>query len=335
MKKTDKKRISLAYGNGVAVLPASVSDYVDKAKKFDIKVLLLIASHDKYREGNCLKALSLALDCEEKDIENAISFWRGTGILSVEGDEQASKKTEKNSKAEKSVRAEGSDKIEVPKRAKASELPQYTTTELNALLERNQHVVELIDECQNILGKMFTASDIKVLMGLVDYLGLDPEYILVIMHYCAKKEIKSMRYVEKMAVSCLDEGYTEAAVLQEALLAREEKNEVVNKIKGIFGIGTRKLTSKEQKQVDNWITNFKYGIDVIEKAYEITVGATGKASVHYANAILEKWYSLEIKDIQGVEELLAKREEEKATDGSSFDLDDFFDAALKRSYSDK
>ena len=222
-----------------------------------------------------------------------------------------------------------------PKRARVSELPQYTSAELNALLQKHNNVVGLIDECQNVLGKIFTAADIKVLMGLVDYLGLDNDYILVIMHYAARNDMKSLRYIEKIAVSCIDDGFTDAKVLQEALYAREEKAQIETKIKNIFGLGSRKLTSKEQKQVDTWVNTYKYDLDVIEKAYEITVGATNKPSIHYANAILEKWFAEGIKNIDDVNALLLSREQEKATDNKSFDVDDFFAAALKRSYSEE
>ena len=102
---------------------------------------------------------------------------------------------------------------------------------------------------------------------------------------------------------------------------------------------SRKLTSKEKKQVDNWINEYKYDVDVIEKAYDITVGATSKPSIHYANAILEKWYAEGVRTMADVDALLEKREQEKeekqAESGSTFDLDEFFEAAINRSYSDK
>lgn len=330
MKKNEKKEIRFNFDSSVAVLPAAALDYIDKAKKFDLKVLLLLASADKYRDAKGVQSIASALECAESDVEASLGFWRGTGVITVTGAGEE-KKTQK--KATVSAAAEEDS---TPKRARVTELPMYTSTELNALLEKHKSAVGLIDECQNVLGKIFTAADIKVLMALVDYLGLDNDYILVLMHHCARKEIKSMRYIEKMAVTCLDEGFTEAAVLAEALHTKEESALLENKIKAVFGIGARKLTTKEKKQVDNWISNFKYEIDVIERAYEITVNATSKPSVHYANAILEKWYAEGARTLSDVEALLASREQERAEDGkSSFDVDDFFDAALKRSYADK
>ena len=61
MKKTDKKQIKLNYNTSVAVLPATVASYIDKAKKFDLKVLFLLASHDSLREGGYAEKLAKML----------------------------------------------------------------------------------------------------------------------------------------------------------------------------------------------------------------------------------------------------------------------------------
>lgn len=329
MKKTEKIQIKLNFGTDILTLPASVIALIDKAKKFDIKVLLLLASSEKYRDSKYVSKIASELGCEESDVETSVAFWNGAGLLNVLNLGEVKPTVPKKEKTNEEPT------VTVAKRAKVTELPQYTSAELNALLKKHKNIISLIDECQNILGKIFTASEIKVLMGLVDYLGLDNDYILVLMHHSARKDLKSMRYIEKMAVSCLDEGYTEASVLQEALYAKEEVMDLENQIRNVFGMGSRKFTSKEKKQVDTWISNYKFTLEIIEKAYEITIGATNKPSIHYANAILEKWYAEGVRTIEDVENLLAKRDEEKAVEGSSFNVDDFFDAALKRSYSDK
>ena len=326
MKKTEKLHIKLNYGSSVTSLPSDVLEFIDKAKKFDLKVLFLVASSEKYREGKFEQKIADELSCPVSDVENSVSFWNGTGVLSLDNGSDAPKTTEKKEKSEQTS---------VPKRAKVSELPQYTSAELNALLQRHSNAVELIDESQNILGKIFTASDIKVLMALVDYLGLDNDYILVLMHYAARNEIKSLRAIEKLAVSCVDEGFNDARVLQDALRDREEKHSFENKIKNVFGIGSRSFTSKEKKQVELWRNTYKYDIEVIEKAYDITVNATSKPSILYANAIIERWYAEGVRTLADVEGLLAKREESKAQENGSFNVDDFFSAALKNSYSDK
>lgn len=339
MKKKEKTRIVINYGTGLAALPAEAFSYVDKAKKFDLKVLLLIASSEKYREGNCISAIADMLSAEEEEVSASVAFWRGTGILtSAEIEETTVKKTERTEKAEKEKHEstkEQSSRQETPKRARVSDLPQYTSAELNELLARHSQVVGLIDECQNILGKIFTAADIKVIMGLVDYFGLDNDYIILLMHFAAKNEQKSLRYIEKLAVSCLDDGYTDARSLENELRAREARASFEGKIRSIFGIGTRKFNSKEKACISKWSSDFGYGTDIIEKAYDITINATSKPSIPYAHAILERWYTNGVRTLEDAEAAIAQRESERTEEGSSFNIDDFFNAAIERSYADK
>lgn len=333
MKKTENLHIKLNYESAVSVLPSSVIELVDRAKKFDIKVLLLISSSDTYRMDGGITRMSSELGCEEKDVEASLAFWNGAGVIDVV--EEKSEKTKKSAKENKEEVKKEETAVPIAKRVKVSDLPQYTTEELNALLEKHEGICALIDECQQILGKMFNTSEVKILMGLVDHLELDEEYILVLMHYCNEIEKRSLRYVEKVAISCLDEGITEAHVLQQTLHAREENRKIENRIRGIFGISNRAFTTKEKGLVANWVGVYGFDFDVITKAYEITVNATGKASIPYANAILEKWYSEGLKTVEQVEAYLSKAAEEKESAGQSFELDEFFNAAISRSYSDK
>jgi DNA replication protein DnaD len=71
-------------------------------------------------------------------------------------------------------------------------------------------------------------------------------------------------------------------------------------------------------------------------AYEITIDRISEPSLKYANAILENWYTAELKtedDIKAQLEADAKAKGEPAA-GKSFDSTDFFEAALRRSYGD-
>ena len=57
----------------------------------------------------------------------------------------------------------------------------------------------------------------------------------------------------------------------------------------------------------------------------------------YANAVMENWYKSGLTTLEAVDESLdARKAEKKSADAknpvSSFDTDDFFEAALKRSY---
>lgn len=85
--------------------------------------------------------------------------------------------------------------------------------------------------------------------------------------------------------------------------------------------------------VERWVCQMQYSDDVLRLAYETTVNATNDASIPYANTILERWYAEGYRTVQDVERALAEYRRKKAEGGnSSFDVDDFFEAALKRTY---
>ena len=90
----------------------------------------------------------------------------------------------------------------------------------------------------------------------------------------------------------------------------------------------------------SWLS-FGYDINIVRMAYEITVNATGEASVAYANAILEKWNANGWKTESEIEAgMTAEREKREGTVnkkelGNSFDTDDFFEAALQRGFRER
>ena len=104
----------------------------------------------------------------------------------------------------------------------------------------------------------------------------------------------------------------------------------------MFGMKSRALTTKESKLLRAWM-GFGYGIDIVRLAYERTVAATNEPSVPYANAILERWNAEGLRTLGEVQEYLSEQEAKKNGAGkpelgNSFDTDDFFEAALRRSY---
>ena len=90
-----------------------------------------------------------------------------------------------------------------------------------------------------------------------------------------------------------------------------------------------------------WLS-FGYDINIVRRAYEITVNATGEPSVAYTNAILEKWnangWKTEAEIEAGMNAEREKREgvaNNKKELGNSFDTDDFFEAALARGFRER
>ena len=123
--------------------------------------------------------------------------------------------------------------------------------------------------------------------------------------------------------------------LREYLKFREQYDSLEGNVRRIFGLGTRPLSKKESDMIEKWTTLFAFPLDMIEYAYELMIDAIGKVSLPYANEILAKWHKAgytTLEQAQNDEYSFKKKKEEASASATSFDTDEFFEAALKRSY---
>ena len=318
-------KLCFTYGVDALILPVQIIGHVDKASKKDIKVLLSLAAEPTARldlSAGC-RIVAERLSLSEREVEASLSFWRGTGILEIqeEGESNAA-----------SVIVTPKTPCTPPRVIAENGLPSYSSSELSGLLERRAELASLIDECQRVFGKIFNTREVSQIAGMVDYLGFEGDYILLLLSHCVRMEKKSLRYAEKMALTLYDEGVTDSTVLEERLRRIELMATAVGKIRTMFGIASRALTSKEKAMIEGWVCTMQYDENVLRLAYETTVNAINKASIPYANTILERWYAEGYRTIEDVERALAEYRRKKTEGNGSFDVDDFFEAALKRTY---
>lgn len=315
------------FGTDALMLPAAVADHIDKATKKDLRVLLSLAADPRARIDldAAVAALCDKLSLSKGEIEASLSFWRGTGLLLADEGETGSSAQNKPTSARQE---QGAPVRVVSERG----LPIYSSEELAGVLERRAELGALVDECQRTFDKIFNMSEVGMIAGLVDHLGLSGEYILLLLTHCRRMEKKSLRYAEKMALTLHDEGVDSAEELEARLHRIEVMATAVGKIRAMFGISSRSLTTKEKGMIESWVCTMQYPDEVLQKAYEITVDTINKPSIPYANTILERWYSEGYRTIEDVENAIAEYRRKKDEGKSSFDVDDFFEAALKRTY---
>ena len=329
-------KYKINYGNKVAVIPEGAIESLSRAGEADLRVLVALC----YYGGSAdMKKLAKKTSCSEEQIRESLSFWRGAGIIEQADGKETASTVESVDTAEsapeiKSVAVAGNVETVAPtaKKLKASdELPKYTSDELSNILESRHDAAALIDECQRIMGKVFNIKEINVLMGLVDYLELDFEYILMLLTYCLSLEKKSLHYAEKLAFDFYNQGITTGEMLAEELRRREAATNAEGKIRAMFGVGERAFTTKEKKFIASWVGDMGYSIEIINKAYEVTADATGKGSFAYANSVLERWNAAGLRTLPEIEESYAKGGADAKPASGSFDTDSFFEAAVKRS----
>lgn len=321
------------YGQDVLVLPATVPE-VDATPE-QLRVLLWLASDPTLFAKPAQLARLAGADREE--ISDILDFWQSVGVLSGDGAPQERRKAQKKP-TDKPAKPTADAKSATEAKpaailARADELPNYSTAELAALLEKSQSLRMLVNEAQNIWGKVFNPYEAQLLVGLSDYLRLDDEYILLLLAHCKRIGKRSLREVERYALRLVDDGVTDATALEEFVKRTEARRTLQGKIRTMFGLGSRSFTAKENAMLDNW-TAYGYGEDIIRRAYEITVGAINEPSLPYANSILERWHSEGLDTAAQIDAKLDAEREKKgqAVMTGSFDTDDFFEAALNRSF---
>lgn len=310
-------------------MPSDVTDFLPRAGLCDMRVFVYLCSVFGNAEIN---EISAAVGFSIDEVSSSLAFWRGTGLIL--DSESANAPTSQKALNEKTAHTGAQATAQTKKVASPDKMPSYTSDELAHILESDKEMAMLVDECNHILGKMLNFHEVNIIVGLIDYLALDIEYILLLVKHCAEIGKKTLHYIEKTAFSLYDDGITTAQALTEELSRREAAMSAEGRIRSIFGIGSRALTTREKREISSWINDMRYPLEVIEKAYEITVDATSKPTLHYANTVLERWHSegfLTLDEILNSYKEKGKKGSASAPDNSgSFDTDEFFDAAVKR-----
>jgi DnaD/phage-associated family protein len=357
--------MEIEYGKGVVVLPAKAVRVAHNAEKSDILVLLTLLSDAalcaRYGQEDGVSAVAEAAGCTQDEVRSAVAFWRGAGVISIsEGKKKksvAQPKTESRAEdpAPKTAAAqEAAQKAPTQSSQallkKSDDLPKYTTAELGDLLEQRVEIAELLTECQNLFGKIFATHEINSVLGLTDYLGLSCEYVLILAtHYCAWSKDNSVRPsvrgFEKLAIAFFDREIVTVEALQEELVRQKQLQSVESKLRKLFGLGSRALSAKEKKAFSDWVHTYQYDMEMITLAFETGADASTDVSVPYVNSILARWHKEGIKtpaDVQADKQASesAKTKGKAAGKGKaeqaagSFDTDDFFDAAMRKSLGD-
>ena len=326
------------FDHEVLVLPGAILSHSD-ADAIQLRVLLWLAS-DLSLAGKPRQLAKLA-ECDLKQANDAIAYWQSRGIL---GESDAvptmaeQKSTNRKTAGAAAVSADAAVAPDASKRTllrRAEELPTYTSTELAELLEKRETLRAMVNEAQQILGKIFNPSEVNILVTMFDYLGLTEEGILLLLSHCRRVGKLNLRAIEKYAYSLVDRGITAPDALEEEFRTVEALHSFEGEVRTLFGMKSRSLTGKEDKMLRAWVA-YGYDIEIVRHAYEITVNATATPSVPYTHKILERWHEEglhTLAEIEAAETAARERRDTSAgTLGNSFDTDDLFRAALERSF---
>ncbi len=313
-------KISINYSEGILSIPLAVLEKAESIGENELKLLLYICSDMGKTMGNFKpEAAATALGMPLSKVESAIAYLRGTGLVKVSGKGAPAKE-------ENETPASPKNKVTVVSNAP----PQYSGPELDRMVHEKKPLDILKNESENLFSRPLRHAELNMLVTMYDYFGFDEAYILQLLTM-SKDKSQPMKYAYTIAVAYYEKNIVTYEALLEQIAKEEAKNSFETKMKKLFGIEQRSLSTKEKKFFEVWSG---YDLELVTYAFELTVDSTGKASMPYMNKILTSFEEQGIKSAMEARESNKKHKEEKSAQKTEtgFDEKDFFNIALDSTY---
>ena len=194
------------------------------------------------------------------------------------------------------LRQLGLDESRSPRFQQSAQRPEYTEEDVRRQMELPRTGFrQLTGEVQRCLGRTLSTEELKLLLGMTEYLGLPVEVVNVLVHYCAERgrargagRMPSMRMIEKEAYRWADAQIDTLEKAAAYMQNEARKNSRLGELCQLLGITGRRLTPAEERYLQAW-TDMGFANDAVSLAYEKTCENTGGLTWKYMNSILERW----------------------------------------------
>jgi len=284
-----------------------------------IKIYLyLLRSSVGHVSPPSLATIADTLNCTEKDIERALTYWCKKGVLNLSFDDKKhitditffdlsneDFSTQTNTKPSEPPKAEPVDKD-----ASKTDAPKALSSSRVKELKANEDVKQMLFIAEQYLGKTLSPTDSSRLLYFYEELHFSPELIEYLIEYCVSKGNKSTRYIEKVALAWHEEGITSITT---AKAASNTYNKNYFSILKALGVSNRNPVDSEVKIMARWLNDFGLSLDIIIEACNRTITATGKTSFPYADSILTTWNDAKVRTLSDIADLDKTHQTNKAT----------------------
>ncbi len=287
--------------NAYFLIPALLVDrYINIASHIQLKVILwLLKNSEKTTDDT---ELSRYLDISVKELNDAILFWEKEGVLVKHGERLS---------------------LNVGRITLTDTAPNYSGEVIAQRIKDDKKLSFLLEKSEQIFSKLLSSNDIATLFSLYEWRGIAPDVILMVIEYCVSNGKKGMRYIEKTAISWFEEGIDSLEKAENKIKDLQYKKTLEAKIVSIIGAGGRALTESEKKNIFTWTTDYNFDLDIIKRAYELTIEKSGKYGVSYMNTILRAWNEKGYKTLKEAENEPSHYSKKKNKE-ASYNLDESF-----------
>lgn len=168
-------------------------------------------------------------------------------------------------------------------------------------LTSNTDFSQLLYLLETYLGKTITQSESKTLAYIYDDLEFSTELLEYLIEYCIMNNKKSVRYMEKVAISWYTEGITDVETAKEATL---NYNTMYSTVLKALGIVRRSATNLEISYIDTWHRQMGFDTPIIVEACKRAMVLKPKdANFPYVNGILENWHRQNVHTLAEINKL--------------------------------
>ena len=284
-----KMKITSDLRQGITVIPNSFIDgYMSRANGEFVKVFLLLLRYCQAGTEFSLSLASDALECTEKDIQRAISYWERMQLLSVTPDQSGQPAA---------IRLNLPDARQENVPQEAPEPASAPTRDRMRALSGQEDIRQMFFVADQYMKRPLSSSEQEELLYYYDTLGFSSDLIVYLLEYCISKGSASRHYMRKVALAWHEKNIrTVQEAQQESSLYHKDYYTVMN----AFGIRRRDPSPAEQQMITYWLTDLGFTMDVVLEACKRTVMQTHEPSFQYAGKILEQWKKQNVRSLQDI-----------------------------------
>ena len=276
----------------MTMLPNSFVDhYMANANGEFVKVYLFLLRHvEDAASSLSISMIADYLNNTENDVLRAFRYWESVGLLRLgHGPDGGITAVEFLRDEEENTYGDTTDFSGC-----ASGYPQDDT------FRAQKEIKSLLFITEQYLGKTLTHTDVDTITYFYDTLHMSADLIEYLIESCVENGHKSMHYIQKVAISWVENGVETISQAKEQAAAYSRNCYTVL---NAFGIKNRGPASSELEYINKWADTYGFSADIIQEACRRTISATHQPSFEYADSILTKWYECNIHHLTDINAL--------------------------------
>lgn len=282
-----------------------ITDYMPKAHSGCLKVYLYLFAESATTTSLSLEEASTKLDMLYSEVISALKYWNERKVLRFES--LSEEEFELEFYFDKPHLESPSIETPKPKVIISQTRPEYRTEEINLYLQDSPEITRLFRIAEEYLGRLLTITDQKILFSFYDWLHMPFDLIEYLIEYCVSNNHRAMNYIEKVAISWIDQGINSVDKAKEKSLQDKKYYQILSAL----GSAKNNVTPVERNCIDKWLNTYKLSIDIVLEACKRTVIQTNNPSLKYVDSILTSWYNDKVATLEDIKSLDAARESKK------------------------